>query len=1321
MSKAMMAVWQRWSRLHSSAREQEGSLQSAVEKWKQLTDKVQQVSEGLKDLQMRIPERPAEAASQMELKALRAQAQTIGREMEQEQAGIAVLLQQVMLLQGRGPILGEATEEHPVAQNLQVMQANYETLRRSLENQRLLLEEELLVREEVERELGNVKSWLQESASLLHGLDNSTYSDQLSRIREIGGGMTQRHHITSELAKKQQAKYQRLGIAVPEETVQALADVSYALQAFGHQVHEKEKEAEQALSFEEEFENRISEISEELESIEYRLKEKAVGLQQAVTCHQSLWDELNNWLERLTELDAAVQELFGQASPHSERHNKQADMLSQRYQQARCLAEHRDGLLAKACGQMEKYEELKRNVEKWVKEAEGLVMREITWNSASQIDEHLAAYKLLHQDSARVSEELDNMWRCVLAVEEVCGVERMAADQAQIKKCAEVLQLNIQSRLHTLEQASEAMEVFSAAVKALQAAVQQAQAVFTTPEVAQLSLKEQLMQCRQLLAETEHVKNRVEEVQQLQGNIKLPAATSASQPICSKAQILRDQASCLQHTVIRQISLLQEAEARSAQYDVELQKLQELLEEAQREGAAEKIQSHKKTMIALEMKKQEVLSEVRRSVSQLPGLHMSQVITSFREDPAVQKWSGEERSALLYAQPELAKFTVQTYEVSQPDSAVLESQQTLYQEASKEDTNDLHITPSPDIKEWVATAKTHRDNNHQQQKELEQELAEQKNLLKCVASRGERLLSQNSENGVDQSDMRSEISGKMLHRRDSLTDDISKEPEEGFRQMKRKWEILKHELVNKQMILQEALKENSSLMTYVRPTQDVDETDITEPSRDIILSFTGLENIFDISISNLQNLTPEQSLDLEQKMHKHIKQKTFWMDIMEAKTMGSAAVSPKQIDAQLIMQEILLKDIAKMSHEVNEKKNRFCEAYPKDTGNGQLIVDTLDRLWQRLQTVDKAVRHQMNRLRNRVSEVTEYQTQLSILHNSLANHKQLVLDTLSDEPNKKAWEQLQDLENLASKLRWFEMQISMIRVRQQKLYEEPANVQDMHNLQALLEELQGLVSEHRPTLSKHHVAESRYEQALSDMTELLCAGEDKMASTCSVDKPQGLAVWLKQHKEFFHGLGHLMLMVDKLADRSSSSCQQRLDPRRAQLMGQASSLLAQSQKQGREQQQVLQAWEDIEEEYKTLSQILTGMEALVPSDRVQEETEQEIMDHINIYQNLKSSLELSQPRLQHLLESGRKLQDMTKHHLPDSHLVDLGERWLACSALVTTELQCLQNMLHHWVSFQQESAELEHWLNEAQTHVTFWAGRDCECLFEPTGPPDIPQ
>jgi len=66
-----------------------------------------------------------------------------------------------------------------------------------------------------------------------------------------------------------------------------------------------------------------------------------------VSLWQSLWDELNNWLERLTELDAAVQELFGQASPHSERHNKQADMLSQRYQQARCLAEHRDGLLAK--------------------------------------------------------------------------------------------------------------------------------------------------------------------------------------------------------------------------------------------------------------------------------------------------------------------------------------------------------------------------------------------------------------------------------------------------------------------------------------------------------------------------------------------------------------------------------------------------------------------------------------------------------------------------------------------------------------------------------------------------------------------------------------------------------------------------------------------------------------------------------------------------------------------------------------------------------------------------------------------------------------
>lgn len=76
----------------------------------------------------------------------------------------------------------------------------------------------------------------------------------------------------------------------------------------------------------------------------------------------------------------------------------------------------------------------------------------------------------------------------------------------------------------------------------------------------------------------------------------------------------------------------------------------------------------------------------------------------------------------------------------------LSMQGTTQEKEEKE--ADLAATQCPGVQEWLAQARTtwthQRENSLQQQKELEQELAEQKNLLRSVASHGEEILTQHS-------------------------------------------------------------------------------------------------------------------------------------------------------------------------------------------------------------------------------------------------------------------------------------------------------------------------------------------------------------------------------------------------------------------------------------------------------------------------------------------------------------------------------------------------------------------------------------------------
>ena len=120
---------------------------------------------------------------------------------------------------------------------------------------------------------------------------------------------------------------------------------------------------------------------------------------------------------------------------------------------------------------------------------------------------------------------------------------------------------------------------------------------------------------------------------------------------------------------------------------------------------------------------------------------------------------------------------------------------------------------SPSVQEWLAQARTTRSQQQQstlqQQKELEQELEEQKNLLRSVACRGEEILTQQ---GIPEGLCISEKPEK-------LSEELCLEGEKSSpeQQLKIKWESLNHKFNTKQKLLQKTLEQEQLL--YSRPNR----------------------------------------------------------------------------------------------------------------------------------------------------------------------------------------------------------------------------------------------------------------------------------------------------------------------------------------------------------------------------------------------------------------------------------------------------------------------------------------------------------------------
>ncbi|PIO02913.1 hypothetical protein AB205_0113040, partial [Aquarana catesbeiana] len=314
ISKSMTTVWQRWTRLRCTAREQEKILDEAVQEWKKLSDKILESTLAIDQLQERLPESCTEKASKAELIELLENHETFSRELEQEFSAVNRLRQHALNSILRDVVSEPAAfEDLPVIQEIKAMLDRCSNMQQKVKKSKKLVEQELKEREDVEKELNAVKAWIKDTkANLLNPA--SEMDMQIEDWQSLQKELNSHRHKVEKLSEEQQNKYLEMYAILPSELSLLLAEVALALANVNEEIQMKQKEAQQNQVLHQEMSQQATEIEQELNIILEKLKGKASDVAQAKKDHKILCEELDKCNIKLVELDAAVQD-FSEQSP----------------------------------------------------------------------------------------------------------------------------------------------------------------------------------------------------------------------------------------------------------------------------------------------------------------------------------------------------------------------------------------------------------------------------------------------------------------------------------------------------------------------------------------------------------------------------------------------------------------------------------------------------------------------------------------------------------------------------------------------------------------------------------------------------------------------------------------------------------------------------------------------------------------------------------------------------------------------------------------------------------------------------------------------
>uniref|UniRef100_A0A8K9Y661 Spectrin repeat containing nuclear envelope protein 1 n=1 Tax=Oncorhynchus mykiss TaxID=8022 RepID=A0A8K9Y661_ONCMY len=1342
---SVSSLWQRWTRLRSVARAQERALEDTARDWRKFWSNL------IIDLHARVPDSTVEkAATRAALQNLLEYHDSFSLEVEREQSALALLGQHTLSL------IGEDQEEEDMEmektdktrEETPCLKEIRSILVLQVRGSRAQVQQELREREEVERELGLVKGWIQDTRGLL--LSPSSDLDSLLHELEV----RVRRQSVERMVELQQNKYQDLQTALPSELSMQLAEVTLALGSAEDQVPSPSGTPPSGT---------MGDLK--CEGCGRSLAELVVAVQEFGDQNPLLCKQLGDALSRLAEVQRLTTQ---QAQERANQLHKQAEQ------------------------QLEEYKGMRQFLLGWAEKAETLVTGNIIWSSASQLQEQIRAHQAVLRECRGLHGDLEAMGEREGQLGEVLQMEGWSQQVKQLSRCTEELQQSAKTRLQSLQDAAKDMVRLEAEVKTLHDSLDQAQLTLTSPDLARLSLREQLTHRQRLLVEMEAFKQQVQAVQLCQSALRLPEEVVASLSICRTAQSLQQEASQLQHTTIQQCNILQEAVVQYEQYEQEVRNLQRLIEEAHRIIQDRPVSTSNIHELQAQIHHHEELAlKIRGYQEQIASLNSKCKMLTVKAKHATMLLTVSEVEGLSDGMDELSDEELPTKQPPAHPSVVMMTAGRCHtllspvtEESGEEGTNSEVSSPACRSPSPGANADTPLNQGRAPlsraplQELYDPSLESNANLddlqrswetLKNVISEKQKTLYEALERQQHYQESLQSISTKMESIEGALNEGLEsrKSPES---------QMAAHQaLMDEILMLQDEIGDlqtcfSEELCDGLDSDSDPGDqlalhstlTVLGERMATIRMKASGKRQLLEERLSEqLEEQRQEQAL---QRYHSEAEELDHWL--LSTKATLSSALQPhpedmdmeeQLIDCQNMLFEIEQK-VASLSELSVHSESLLLEGRAGTRGEAEQLTfklhslkDSLVELQRMLQDkqVDIQVRHdeleeqlaEQRRLLKSVASVGEEILSQQTTPNgdryaeTLTPHDQMRQrwENLSKDQSTKLQLSLNSLEQeQLSPVRMAWTSIIFVSTKYLTCLSTPvhiaSNVIQIPTVQTIFqpstvtstnlwceitsvsdspdayEELVLMVGSRRSSLNHSLSLKAQYESALHDLTDLVDTAQDKMAADqkMTVGSVIEVQILLDKHKEFFQGLECHMILTQTFYSKVSGLVVQRESQVLEETLALANNVLKQAHRRGVELEGILESWSMLVEDYQALYRQLEAVECSIPTVGLVEETEERLSDRITLYQRLKTSLTEHQPQLYQVMEEGKRLLLSVCCSDLENQLTQLGEHWLCSTTKVNKELHRFDSTLKHWSRYQSESAELSQWLRSALDRLEFW-------------------
>ncbi|XP_028994248.1 nesprin-2-like isoform X3 [Betta splendens] len=347
----------------------------------------------------------------------------------------------------------------------------------------------------------------------------------------------------------------------------------------------------------------------------------------------------------------------------------------------------------------------------------------------------------------------------------------------------------------------------------------------------------------------------------------------------------------------------------------------------------------------------------------------------------------------------------------------------------------------------------------------------------------------------------------------------------------------------------------------------------------------------------------------------------------------SPAVAAHEGDAQLTLLQSLSAELATFSSELVSQGSKVSLILGSE--RGQRCVDDLSRI---LPVVEAALSSRKKQLVNTEQETEKQQGKLRALHAAFTSNQSIIPQVMNDfSGTLSSNEHLQAVVQMQERLQQQVEQVDSLL--QEHGPDLPAClIHQATQLQSELDTALGGVGARREELRGSVELQEQYERLVTSLKELLRLGCERLAQQPELQSRAQLQQQLSSHERFFQFLGHRSRTLLYLTSRLPESALQRWEGVVSGLQEELSRLQQRGLERGASMRETLQMWLQWEEDAAWSETLLRQIDTSFPTMLGCRDSDEQILEKLRLLRELLVSLEQNEARLSRTLEAGRRLQ-----------------------------------------------------------------------------------